>query len=266
MEFKRIVSLCLAGTAAILALTLLGVVHAQISLTSIGTQETVDFNSFTGDGAAPYHPSPTPNIPGTLDTSAFAVGGMSDGNLPFDATEVSGDFARGISTGGVSTGGMYAFDLGGGNRALGFQPTDSDMTPGILMARIDNNTGEPITAIEVSYDVVVYNDEGRSTSWAFSWATAEIGPYTEISELELITTEAADPIPSYSTTGHRVRIHGFTVANGGSFYLRWVTDDVGGAGSRDEIGIDNLSLRGTQTLLVDGFESGNTDSWSSDVG
>jgi hypothetical protein len=117
----------------------------------------------------------------------------------------------------------------------------------------------------LSYDVVVYNDEGRSTSWGFAWATGEYGPYTNISELELITAEAADQIPSFTSTTITAVLYGFSIADGESFYLRWTTNDVGGAGSRDEIGIDNLSLLGTQTILVDDFESGNTSQWSATV-
>jgi hypothetical protein len=204
-------------------------------------------------------------MPGTLDTGMFAVGGMSDGNLPFGGTALSGDFARGISTGGVTTGGMYAFDLGGGDMALGFQPTESDMTPGVLMARVDNATGEVITALEVSYEIVVYNDENRATSWSFAWALNEAGPFTTISELDFTTTQVADSIPSFSSTRCLTLITDLAVADGASIYLRWQTDDVSGDGARDEIGINNLVLRGTQVLLADGFENGDTSAWSTTV-
>lgn len=67
-----------------------------------------DFNLYGGAGFA----SP-PASPQQLDSGAFLVRGLSDGDVDFGETRTTGDFARGASAGGASTGGVYAFDVGG---------------------------------------------------------------------------------------------------------------------------------------------------------
>ena len=110
------------------------VLLAQLDIFVINVPVIVDFEqTFTGvnEGAfagGGFAPSPAT---GQLDSDAWEVAGMSDGNLDFGQSNVAGDFARGTHSGGVGTGGIYAFEVGS-NLILGVQPGASDFTPGSL--------------------------------------------------------------------------------------------------------------------------------------
>ncbi|NBD36582.1 MAG: hypothetical protein GVY30_11375, partial [Chloroflexi bacterium] len=126
--FKKIVS-AIAGLALLVMVTSI--------VLAAWTPE--DFNTFDGSGFAP---SPAA---GQLDSDAWSVTGLSDGDVGFGDT-CSGDVdcARGPSTGGVSTGGVYAFDVGSGDYILGIQPGGSDFTPGEFILKVQNTTGSTL--------------------------------------------------------------------------------------------------------------------------
>mgnify|MGYP001120387188 CR=1 FL=1 len=77
------------------------------------TDFVIDFdNSFAVVNNGPFDGSgfsPSP-VTGQLNSQAWETTGMSDGNSNFGDTETSGDFARGSSTGGETSGGFYAFE------------------------------------------------------------------------------------------------------------------------------------------------------------
>lgn len=235
---------------------------AQLTLEAAGTPASIDFAGYDGSGF-----SPTPAA-GQLDSGMLSLAGFSEGDLPFEATAEAGDFARGTTTGGVSAGGVYAFDLGDGDMALGVQPTGSDYSPGSLILRLENATGAPLEGVHVSYDVVVFNDQGRSSSWSLSYSTAELGPYEAVPAADYASPETADAEPAYTLVRRSVELSPPAILPGEHLYLRWSSDDVGGAGSRDEIGIDNITIVGESSLpapgliFEDGFESGDLSLWS----
>ena len=108
------------------------------------------FTDFTGSGFAS---SPAA---GQLDSDLWRAIGLSDGTGTFGGTHTTGDFARGLGpvtapTGGVTTGGVYAFDVGngGGDTGLGIQADDTDFTPGSFELRLVNTTGSTISKLEV---------------------------------------------------------------------------------------------------------------------
>ncbi|MDM8549124.1 ExeM/NucH family extracellular endonuclease [Desulfobacterales bacterium HSG2] len=208
-------------------------VSAQESLLS------VDFVGFAGDGFAPV-----PEV-GQLDSDVWIVTGFNSGVLDFGDTQTSGDFARGESDGGVSTGGIYAFDVGGGNIALGVQPGGSDFTPGEIILKIQNNTGETVTQLDVSYDIWYYNDEVRANTLNFSYSS-DNSAYTEVSELNFTTPGEADTTPVWRQPPESelkpAILTGLSIANGDLFYLKWTGKDATGSGSRDEYGIDNIEV------------------------
>ncbi|MCU0344320.1 MAG: hypothetical protein MUF28_10950, partial [Ignavibacterium sp.] len=144
---------------------------SQLSITNGGINYTIDFDNtvsgvneaqFAGTGFAPNPSS------GQLDSDAWAVTGLSDGSLTFGGTVTTGDFARGSSTGGVTTGGIYAFEVASSNRAFGIQPGSGDWTAGDITLRLLNNSGGSITSMAIAYDIYVRNDQDRANSFNFS--------------------------------------------------------------------------------------------------
>lgn len=245
-------SVCVAGAL----LAALSSAHASLDLTD-NLPNVIDFTGYTGAGFAP---SPAA---GQLDSNTWSVTGMSDGDLAFGGTGDSGDFARGSNDGGTGTGGFYNWnhaDINGGTGSFGIQPGGSDWTPGDLILRINNQTGAPITEIEVSYEVWVYNDQDRSNSLNFSHS-ADNGTYIAVPSLDYASPLAQDAAPVWSKTDRAGTLTGLNIAPGGDYYLRWTGDDIGGAGARDEFALDNISVRAvpepsTMALLLCGLIAG----------
>ena len=151
--------------------------------------------------------------------------------------------ARGLSAGAVGTGGIYSFQVGGASDvAFGVQPGGSDFTPGAVTLKITNNTGSTVTRFEIDYEVWQYNDEPMSSFLNFSYSS-DNSSYTSVASLNYTTTGAdADP-PSWSSTAKNATVYGLSVADGGSFYIRWTGDDSSGQGARDEIAIDDIVVK-----------------------
>ena len=195
----------------------------------------INFTGFTGTGFAP-----TPAA-GQLDSDDWLVTGLSDGSMNFGDTKTTGDFARGISPGGVTTGGVYSFNTGGGNMILGVQPTGTDWVSGNFLLRIQNNTGFTISQINISYSIVVNNDGGRATSIDLSHSADNIS-YTSESSMHFVTPEVADAPASWTETTRSISLTSLNIPNSGYYYIKWQGGEVSGSGSRDEFGLDNITL------------------------
>lgn len=228
---------------------------AQLLISTAGTPQTIDFNGYTGTG---FTPTPTA---GQLSSLDWQILGMSDGPLLFGATGVGGDFARGFSIGGVTTGGAYSFDNGSGG-SLGVQPGASDFNPGSFTLRIQNTTGAVMNQIVLDYEIWVLNDQGRSSSFNFLHSS-DNATYTAVPALNFVSPEAADATPSWGVSPRSAVITGVTINDGDFYYLRWSSADAGGGGSRDELALDNVSIElnavsdptlSASTLLLSGFE------------
>jgi len=196
----------------------------------------IDFSNFEGNG---FSPNP---VAGQLDSDVWKFEGFSEGSTSFGGTYVTGDFARGERSGGVGTGGIYAFDIDNlGDICLGVQPIGTDFTPGNITLKIENQTGNVITSILISYDIYEFNDQNRSSSISCSHSPDDI-TYQEEGDLDHITQEAMSTDPSWLATAKSIEITDLFILTGESYYFQWTGDDVGGSGSRDEIGLDNISI------------------------
>ena len=196
---------------------------------------SADFTGFTGAGFAP---SPAA---GQLDSDDWRATGFGDNGV-FGGTHTSGDQARGTDVdGGVSTGGVYAFDIGG-NTILGVQPGGSDFTPGEFTLAIENTSGSTISDWDISYDLFYNNDQPRANSLNFQYSTTDPDSgYTTVPALDFTSPEASDAL-GFQSVARSVSALNAPVAAGGFLYVQWVGDDETGGGSRDEFGIDNVSI------------------------
>lgn len=217
--------------------------QAQLSLTTVSSPHVIDFdNSVSNVNNGAIDGSGWLSGPGVgqLDSDAWEHTGMSDGSLTYGGTGISGDHARGTSTGAVSTGGFYAFDIGGGDYTLGVQPGGSDFTPGAITLKITNNTGGVVTQLDITYEVWEYNDQGRANSFNFSHSPDDV-VYTPEASLDHTTVEAAGG-GSWVMFSKSISLTGLSIANGSNYFIRWESNDVSGSGSRDQIAIDDISI------------------------
>ncbi len=204
--------------------------NAQIDIPANCGSTTVDFSGFTGSG---FDPNPTA---GQLDSDTWAVFGMSNGDVDFGGSGTSGDFARGTTTGGVTTGGFYSLN----GSALWIQGSGSDFTPGTVKLKSCNTSGATIADIDISYDILYLNDQGRANSFNFSYSMDDI-VYTPIPALDFTTPEAAD-MNGIQTEAKMTTISALNIPDGMCVFFAWNSNDVGGGGSRDEFGLDNITF------------------------
>lgn len=198
------------------------------------TVDGVNLDAFQGDGLAPLNDS------GALNSNAWAIAGFSDGNVNFGGTSAEdSDFDGGISEGGVTDSGLYAFETPAGNRALGIQPGTGDFAPGTATLRFQNQTGSAITSLSIGYKVYVYNDQAASSSFNFSHS-ADNSTYTAIAGLNLVSPTTADVSPEWKAYYRVVTITGINIANNNYYYLRWSGATVSGAVDFDEFALDDI--------------------------
>jgi len=233
------------------AISLLFLAQLAVWVPSFAAVTPIDFTGFTGIGFAP---SPAA---GQLDSDIWRVTGMSDGDGTFGGTHTTGDLARGLNDGGTGTGGVYAWDLGGGNVSLGAQPGDTDFTPGEITLKVENTTGSTAADVYISYVIWTYNDKDRANSLNFSYALDDSAVYTDVAALDFTTPEGADSPASWVSTTMSTTINGINLANNAAIYLKWTGDDVSGSGARDEYGIDDIEVRvgGPTAITIRSFSA-----------
>lgn len=212
--------------------------NAQLSINAIGSPETIDFTGFAGAGFQPG------GGVGMLNSDTWSATGFSDGDLDFGATALSGDFARGSTMGIENIGGIYGVDILG-NQGLMVQPTADDFTPGSFILKLKNATGADIGSLAITYTIYVLNDQNRSSSFNLSYSTDNI-TYMDVPAVDYTTPEAADLTPII--VPQATTLSGITFPNGEVFFLRWTSNDVAGAGNRDEIAIDDISVTGNAAV------------------
>lgn len=199
------------------------------------TVSGVNNGGFTGSGI-----ESSPSL-GQLDSDAWLIEGMSDGNTTFSGSHSTGDFANGQSTGQSSSGGLYAFEVSSKNYALGVQPTGSDFNPGAIILKVVNATGSAITELNIFYKIYVFNDQNRSNSFNFSYSL-DNSSYTNLTDLNFASTEIADVSPQWKGYGKVVTLNSLNVANNDAIYLKWFGEDISGSGSRDEFALDDITV------------------------
>jgi predicted extracellular nuclease len=196
------------------------------------------FNSFTGTGF-----TSTPAA-GQLDSDNWRISGMSDGATTYGGSFTTGDYARGsYTTNDPTAGGLYAHDNGGGDSELMIQATGTDFQTGFVELRVANSLGSTAADMAISFDWVTRNNAGRSSALTFSYSTDGTN-FTAVPAAALTTGVAADAL-GFVTTPVTVNLAGLNVADGAFVYFRWNSAENGGSGSRDEIGIDNVSVDAT---------------------
>jgi|AntRauTorckE5430_2_1112549.scaffolds.fasta_scaffold00471_9 hypothetical protein len=199
---------------------------------ALTAQTSITFDGFDGSG-----------ISAPVNNGEAIILGQLNGAV-FTTSVTGADLARGTSTGGETTGGIYAFTVATGNVALGIQPGGDDFTPGFFTLALYNQSGTaivPSDMIAVSYTIYTYNDRDRSNSFDFSYST-DNAAFTNVAALDYVTPPTADGSPAWVATTRNTTITGLSVAVDAPFYIRFDTDDVSGGGSRDEIAIDDISV------------------------
>lgn len=227
--------------------------HADEVLDAGGV--AVDFMNFTAAGFAP-NPGP-----GQLDSDAWIVTGLSDGDFDFGDTVSGGDYGRGLTTdASESTGGVYAFSDNGipvTDAALGGQPTGSDFSPGAFVLRMTNQAGGVVNAVQVASDLLYRNNEGRSSSLSLEYST-DGETFIPVAGASVESPADANAGAMWTIDSTDVVIDTLGVQPGEFLYLRWIVADVGGNGSRDEFAIDEIIVEVLEVCGDGNMQGGET--------
>jgi len=195
--------------------------------------------------------------PVTENFNTLANSGTTNSTLPtgWYLTEQGGG-ARdneqyGADTGGSNTGDIYSYGAAASTeRALGA------LRSGTLIpfygAKFTNNTGVPVTSLGVSY----IGEEWRlgtaartdRVDFQYSLNATDLttGTYTDVDQLDFTTPNTALPVGARdgNAAGNRTSISftisGLSIANGASFFIRWIDFDASGAD--DGLAVDDFSL------------------------
>lgn len=226
---------------------------SQLSILAPNTNYTIDFTTtVNGVSNGRFDASGFQSSPaiGQLDSDAWAITGFSYGDLAFGGTQTTAntDYTRGTAYAYVGWGGIYAL-YGFPDPILGIQPVDDDFTQGTITLKIQNNTGGIINSLVLSYDVLICNDQDRSNSFNFSHSADDIS-YTSVSSLDFTSTTTKDKDADWIVYGRNTVLESLNIPDGSYYYLRWTGDDVGGSGSRDEFGLDNIVIASTTNDLT----------------
>ena len=210
------------------------------------TVSGVNNGQFTANGFTPE------TFAGQLNSNAWAITGFEAGAIPFGGISTNPNFAHGISTGGVTSGGIYAFKTFGDNTALGIQPAANDFNPGNITLRFQNQTSAPITSLSIGYKVFIYNDQATSGSFNFSHS-ADNATFTDISELNVVSASQADASALWKASYRVATVTGLNIPANGFYYLKWSGATTTGS-TYDEFALDDIVLSANPTNNFAAFE------------
>ncbi|MGF1565461.1 MAG: lamin tail domain-containing protein [Flavobacteriales bacterium] len=217
---------------------------AQLILNQIGQAATIDLSAnqpgvvngpFVADEVSIGSANPAN---GDLDADAWHF--LNDGSST-DAINSPATFPSILMAGQgfnqfppLPSVGLHATNFNG-QRALGFHPSGSNFTSGSMTLRIQNLTGQAINALDVAYNIAVLNDRDRSNSVNLYYSTNNAqSSYVLVPDAELVSPGTAQPGAAPVNTIIQTEITGISIPQNGFIFLRWVFEDVTGAGERDE--------------------------------
>lgn len=229
--------------ATIAGLMFITAAHAQMAVNNFETQ-TINFNSYDGVGFA------DDGTAGTLDSTKWGFNGLSGvangNNTTYSGSYLAADDTRygGTTEGAGFFSGQHS-SLNGGEGALGMLPTSTQLQPGNVTLRIQNQTGITWQAFDIAYEAWGRNATANSTFLDFSWSDDGESTFNSVSAFDY-STPGGSPFSNdwekqdIATT----TITGVNVASGDFLFLRWMTGDENytGSGSRDPVALDNIQF------------------------
>lgn len=194
-------------------------------------------------------------LPGKLNTSSWRIGLNQNSFSSYYGEQPGQVYGWGLNNGSTGIAGIYPFQTGNGNIALGVKPTlqglpsnyiFSSNQGGFFELSSRNKTQETIMEAYVSFVYYVYNNTQFSTKFTLSYSNNSIlpGDYLPKSEMEFESEVTADAQPEWKKYVRAVKITGLSIPPDGFLYIRWSGEDTSpsGQGLRDAIAIDDITI------------------------
>jgi endonuclease I len=202
---------------------------AQISITSLSTPYTQDFNTLAASGTSSALP-----VGWAMSTSTY------------------------LADNGSNTSSGTTYSLGSsGNTERAFGSFSTNATQPKFGVQFTNNSGLNIVEITISYKGEQWrlSTAGRADRLDFQYSTTATGinsgTYTDFNALDFSspTTTGATGILNGNLPANQATvtstISSLNIANGASFWLRW--DDLNISGVDDHLGIDDITISFSNT-------------------
>lgn len=231
--------------SALLLLPLVGM--AQLEIDQLNQQFTIDFDAtVNGVNNGAYQGTGFSSGPasGQLNSNAWSFENLgTPANMNFGSAATTGDAARGVSSGGVSTAGFYAFNtnngVGAADYSLGWQVDGTTFYNGKLTLMIVNNTLNNIETFRLGYILKEYNNTDTSANIRVSYSF-DNNTYTDIPELSDSTAKDFDPTPQWQSKELSSVLSGLGWSAFDTLYIQWQVES--DSDPQDEMAIDGLSF------------------------
>lgn len=208
----------------IFQLLLANIVMGQYSFTTVGQTYTQDFETFAGTaGSIP------PNW-----TNSF------NDYLPGGYYSNTGTYSNQLSTYALNQDGTSEYSIGSKIGATGGVQI-------LTFSAVNNVVGQIITDFTVSWDVEQYSTGGRATTNNFSFSVSG-GTITGATISTAITGSNAN-LASVIVTNRNITISGLNIQFGSTFNFVWTTTTGATTGDNAHIGLDNVSIVLSSTVL-----------------
>lgn len=231
--------------SALLLLPLVGM--AQLEIDQLNQQFTIDFDAtVNGVNNGAYQGAGFSSGPasGQLNSNAWSFENLgTPASMNFGGNATTGDAARGVSSGGVTTAGFYAFNtnngVGAADYAMGWQVDGTTFYNGKLTLMIINNTLDNIETFRLGYILKEYNNTDTSANIRVSYSF-DNNTYTDIPELADSTTSEMDPTPQWQSKQLSAVLNGLGFVPSDTLYIQWQVES--DSNPQDEMAIDGLSF------------------------
>lgn len=220
------------------------------------TVDGVNLDTFQGLGVYKVVES------GQLDSNAWAFSGFTGGNIGFAGNSLEdSSYENGPSDGSEDETGIYAFNVSdtADNYTLGIQPGGTDFNPGSITLKIQNQTGVPMTSVNIGYKVYVNNDQDASSKITFSYGSSATGTYTTQPIVDVVSPASADLAPGWKAYYRVVTIPNLNIASNAYYYIRWSGSLISGTGAQDEFAIDDIEVIANPSTNVVAFDGVSED-------
>ncbi len=234
---------------------------AQVSITSLGTAFTQNFDGMGSSGTASL---PTGFKIGTdwasgTTATTLAYGTTGAGAVTSSSSGGTINWANGVTASAT-------------DRSLGFLNTGTFTSPRSIVYAFVNNSGSTITSLTIAFDYEKSRSGSRQFDWTFFHGSTSSPTTAAASGDQSYPADADNTVVSNPplTTSKTVTITGLSIAPGATYYLKWTFTGLGGSTNGKGIGIDNFSLTasGAPTVTIDNTgapAAGNITAGTSDA-
>ena len=233
--------------------TLIALASAYVAFAAISLSTSIPYTqNFASMGIPLTNPAPS-SLP--ADFRADTISAVRTLGV-FGAASAQTNRVGGANVSTVAANGSYNFgagtsNLGDADRAAGFISSGTSTLSGNLYAQFENNTGDALTGLSISYDVEKYRNGSNPSGFRYQLFYSFDGSAWTNAGPDFFTSFAPDADNNGFATapGAAVSVSNtlsVPIANGASFFLAWNYSVTSGTTTTNAqaLAIDNISVSG----------------------